>query len=38
MKRPKKNRRQLERSVQIFWGWVLLVGLFAVVLMYTALA
>lgn len=33
-----KNRREIERSVRIFWGAVLLVGLFAVLLMHAALA
>ncbi|MFI2810320.1 MULTISPECIES: hypothetical protein [Microbulbifer] len=32
-----RRNRQAERSVRIFWGWVLLAGLFAVLLMYQAL-
>ncbi|SDZ76173.1 hypothetical protein [Microbulbifer marinus] len=33
-----KSRREIERSVRVFWGSVLLVGLFAVLLMHAALA
>ncbi|SHG14634.1 hypothetical protein SAMN04487965_3409 [Microbulbifer donghaiensis] len=33
-----KSRREIERSVRVFWGGVLLVGLFAVLLMHAALA
>jgi len=33
-----KSRREIERSVRVFWGAVLLVGLFAVLLMHAALA
>lgn len=38
VKKHGKNRREIERSVRIFWGAVLLVGLFAVLLMHAALA
>ena len=38
VKKHGKNRREIERSVRIFWGSVLLLGLFAVLLMHSALA
>ncbi|SFB94371.1 hypothetical protein SAMN05660479_00918 [Microbulbifer thermotolerans] len=36
--RKRLNRREIERSVRLFWGGVLLAGLFAVLLMHAALA
>lgn len=37
-KKHKQSRREIERSVRVFWGGVFVVGLLAVLLMYTALA
>jgi hypothetical protein len=37
-KKSRKSPRQIERSVRQFWGWVFLVGLGAVLLMYIAMA
>ncbi|MFC6635292.1 hypothetical protein [Microbulbifer taiwanensis] len=37
-RKSKMSRREMERSVRVFWGGVLLFGLFAVLLMHAALA